>query len=153
MSEIYKKILFLYLHLVYIYLFNHVQQINWKLTILLDIEGQDLSPTCMSILTFNKTCVRFGPPNIQGNDRVNTSFTCRSLPQTGTAQTPIEPCTPPSTYSYFWGSELSFLINTGIECGGKAIFKRRLFAAIKFPQKYDLIWVEINQIHCKKNYT
>ena len=49
----------------------------------------------MNIMTFNKTFVRFGPLNIQGNDRANTSFTCRFLSQTGTAQTPIETCTPP----------------------------------------------------------
>ena len=70
----------------------------------------------MNILTFNETCARFGPPIIQGNDRANVSITCRSLPQTGRPGTPIEPCTPPSTYSYFRGSELSFPITTGIEC-------------------------------------
>ena len=84
--------------------------------ILLDMEDQNLSPSIYEHLNFQKTCIRFGPPIIQGNDRANVCFTWRSLPQTGTSGTPIEPCTPPSTYSYFWGSELSFLITTGIEC-------------------------------------
>lgn len=57
-------------------------------------------------------CTAFGPfvNQTQGD------FRCQALPQTGTAQAPIEPCTPPSSFWYFSGSEVSFPVTVSIEC-------------------------------------
>ena len=68
-----------------------------------DIPGQKLSANCSATLTQTTDCL-----NRRG------TFRCRSLPQPNS--TGLAPCTPASSFSYFSGSEVSFVMCVIVEC-------------------------------------
>ena len=78
----------------------------------LDVPGQSLSPTCMEQMT-QTNCLTIGSDN-----EPNGNFICHFLNVNRSdtdSSSSVEPCTPLGTFSYFTGSEISFVATIIVE--------------------------------------
>lgn len=83
-----------------------------------DLAGQNLSEKCMSQLSGKSICRRrLAKLSMTNESRSlqDEKFNCRFLMQAGTQSVSIESCTPPSTYSYFSPSLISFIITVAMQ--------------------------------------